>query len=402
MEVSMKIHKIPFVIFFLIFLLCLTQTHRTVNAKTEKIPDSSPSITAKAAVLMDGKTGRILYEKSPDTQLVPASITKIMTLLLIFEALDTNQIHLNDQVSVSETAANMGGSQVFLEPLETQTVEDMIKCICIASANDAAVAMAEHIAGSHEAFVDSMNKKARELGMKNTHFINCNGLDDSISSGHYSSARDVAIMSRELIMKHPDVIKYTTIWMDTITHKTKKGETSFGLSNTNKLIRSYDGITGLKTGSTSKAKYCLSATATRGNTSLIAVVMAAKDFKVRFSEAASLLDYGFANCTEYKEDFKNMKPQKVKVKNAINDTVFAVAKAPFTYTLIKDELISDITYKTKMKTNVQAPLKKGDILGEIIFYHKNQEIGSVNLVSEKNIPKATFQSCIKHLLYNLF
>ena len=200
--------------------------------------------------------------------MIPASITKIMTLLLIFEAIDQKKISLEDSVTVSEYAAQMGGSQVFLEPGETQTVNEMIKCISIASANDAAVAMAEFISGSETAFVDAMNKKAKELGMEHTSFKNCNGLDDSIQSGHYSSAYDVALMSRALVTKYPEISNYSTVWMDTITHKTKKGETEFGLTNTNKLVRTYDGITGLKTGSTSKAKYCLSATAVRNGVSL--------------------------------------------------------------------------------------------------------------------------------------
>ena len=267
----------------------LMQTEKDAN-------NASLDITAKAAVLIENNSGRILYQKEKDKKLIPASITKIMTLLLIFEALEQKKISLNDSVSVSEYAAKMGGSQVFLEPGETQTVNDMIKCISIASANDAAVAMAEFIAGSENAFVKKMNQKAKALGMKNTHFRNCNGLDDTIESGHYSSAYDVALMSRELVSRHPDISKYSTVWMDEITHSTKKGETKFGLTNTNKLIRTYSGITGLKTGSTSKAKYCLSATAKRNGISLTAVVMAAPDHKIRFAQAASLLDYGFANC----------------------------------------------------------------------------------------------------------
>lgn len=248
-------------------------------------------ITAASAVLIEGVTGRILYEKDKDTKRIPASITKIMTLLLIFEALDSGKIALNDTVTVSEYAAKMGGSQVYLEPGETQSVDDMIKCITIASANDAAVAMAEFICGSESEFVNRMNEKAAALGMENTHFLNCNGLDDDIESGHYSSAYDVALMSRELIMKHPDIQKYSTTWMDSITHTTKKGTSEFGLTNTNKLVRSYTGITGLKTGSTSKAKYCLSATASRNDTTMIAVIMAAPEPKIRFSQAATLLDY---------------------------------------------------------------------------------------------------------------
>ncbi|MDF2951272.1 MAG: hypothetical protein K0S18_855, partial [Anaerocolumna sp.] len=255
-------------------------------------PKENPlEITSTAAVLIEGSTGEIIYDKNKDEQLRPASITKIMTLLLIFEALDSGKITLSDQVSVSEHAASMGGSQVYLEPYETQDVDTMIKCISIASANDASVALAEHIAGSEEEFVARMNARAKELGMENTNFVNCYGLD---TDNHYSSAYDVALMSRELITKHPEISQYSTVWMDTFVHTTKKGQTEFGLTNTNKLIKQYNGITGLKTGSTGLAKYCLSATAKRDGMDLIAVIMAAPDTKTRFREASKLLDYGFA------------------------------------------------------------------------------------------------------------
>lgn len=244
-----------------------------------------------------------------------------MTLLLIFEALEQKKITLEDSVSVSEYAAQMGGSQVYLEPGETQTVNDMIKCISIASANDAAVAMAEYVGGSESNFVKMMNQKAKELGMKHTHFKNCNGLDDTIESGHYSSAYDVALMSRELVSKYPEIANYSTVWMDEIIHKTKKGDTAFGLTNTNKLIRIYNGITGLKTGSTSKAKYCLSATACRDGVSLTAVIMAAPDPKVRFTQAAALLDYGFANCTNFQEKGEEIQLKDQTVSGGTKQTV---------------------------------------------------------------------------------
>ena len=240
-------------------------------------------LESPSAVLIEGSTGTIIYDKNKDEKLKPASITKIMTLLLIFEALDAGQISLTDEVSVSEYAASMGGSQVYLEPFEVQDVNTMLKCISIASANDASVAMAEKIAGSEEEFVARMNDKAKELGMNNTHFVNCCGLD---TDNHYSSAYDVALMSRELITKYPQVSQYSTVWMDTITHTTRKGTSEFGLTNTNKLIKFYQGITGLKTGSTSLAKYCLSATAKKENMNLIAVFLAARDTKTWFMEAS--------------------------------------------------------------------------------------------------------------------
>ena len=264
------------------------------------------NIESKSAIIMEGATGKIIYKKNPNERLNPASITKIMTLLLIYENMGNGKIKSSDKVTVSEHAASMGGSQVFLEPNEQQTVETMIKCISIASANDAAVAMAEHIGGSEEAFVNKMNKRAKELGMKDTHFVNCCGLD---VEGHYSSAKDVAIMSKELITKYPEIIKYTTTWMDTITHTTRKGESEFGLTNTNKLVRTYKGITGLKTGSTSLAKYCLSATANREGIDMIAVVMGAPEHKLRFVEASRLLDYGFGKCTKYVHKYKDSREQ---------------------------------------------------------------------------------------------
>ena len=255
--------------------------------------DNGPAITSPAAILMEASTGQVIYEKDADTVLHPASITKIMTLILIFDALNSGKINLTDDVTVSEYAASMGGSQVFLEPGETQTVETMIKCISVASANDACVAMAELIAGSEEGFVAKMNERAKGLGMNNTTFINCCGLD---TDGHMSTARDVALMSRELIVQYPQIHNYSTIWMDTITHVTRKGESEFGLTNTNKLIKQYQWATGLKTGSTGLAKCCLSATANKDGVELIAVIMAAPDSKTRFSDAVTLLNYGYSVC----------------------------------------------------------------------------------------------------------
>lgn len=380
-----------------------TENNKAENAPTgdtkaeEKVNNAGLNITAKSAVLLEGSTGRIIYEQNKDEKLIPASITKIMTLLLIFEALDKGKIKLEDKVTVSEYAAQMGGSQVYLEPNETQTVADMIKCITIASANDAAVAMAEHISGSETEFVAAMNKKAEELGMKNTHFLNCNGLDDDITSGHYSSAYDVALMSRALIVEHPEISNYSTVWMDSIIHTTKKGESEFGLTNTNKLVRSYNGITGLKTGSTSKAKYCLSATANRNGTDLIAVIMAAPDPKIRFSEAASLLDYGFSNTTNYLDDHKNRKKKKVTVKFALEKSVPAIPAKEFAYTCIGDENPEEITSKVTVKKEITAPIKKNTELGSITYYLKDKEIGSVPLISENEIRKASFLDCLSYI-----
>lgn len=369
--------------------------------KAASVSGSAVTVSARSAVLLEGNTGEIIMEKDKDKEVVPASITKIMTLNLIFEALDQGKISLEDEVSVSEYAASMGGSQVFLEPNETQTVNTMIKCISIASANDAAVAMAEKIAGSEQAFVKMMNQKANELGMKHTHFKNCTGLDDDIKSGHYSSAYDVSLMSRELIMKHPQISKYSTVWMDSIIHKTKKGDSTFGLTNTNKLVRFYDGITGLKTGSTSKAKYCLSATARRNGMNLIAVVMAAPDHKVRFSEAQALLDYGFANCSVYNDDYSNVKWDQVTIQGGIPSHVNVYPKTKFSHTFIHQYDTKKIQKKISYHT-VSAPLRSGQEIGQIEYTYDGKEIGKVPLLSCQNVKKAGYTDLLLKAFGKLF
>lgn len=365
------------------------------------VSGSAVNISAKAAVLIEGDTGEIIYEKNKDTELVPASITKIMTLTLIFDAIDQGKISLEDEVSVSEYAASMGGSQVFLEPQETQTVNTMIKCISIASANDAAVAMAEKIAGSEQNFVKMMNQKAKKLGMKHTQFKNCSGLDDDIKSGHFSSAYDVALMSRELIMEHPEISDYSTVWMDSITHKTKKGETEFGLTNTNKLVRFYDGITGLKTGSTSKAKYCLSATARRNGLNLIAVVMAAPDHKIRFTEAQALLDYGFANCSVYQDDYSDMMWEPLRVKNGIPSDIAVYPKTKFTHTFTSEFDATGIK-KTVTYKEVTAPVKTGDEVGSVIYSYKGKEIGSMPILARQDAEEAGYVDLLLLSLKKMF
>lgn len=363
--------------------------------KQEESSDAALPITAQAAVLIENSSGRILYEKNKDKEVIPASITKIMTLLLIFEALEQKKFTLKDSVTVSDYAAKMGGSQVFLEPGETQTVKDMIKCISIASANDAAVAMAEFVAGSELEFVKRMNAKAKELGMNHTHFKNCNGLDDTIKSGHYSSAYDVALMSRALVTNHPDIKKYSTIWMDEITHKTKKGDSVFGLTNTNKLIRTYDGITGLKTGSTSKAKYCLSATAKRGGVSLTAVVMAAPDHKVRFSQAASLLDYGFANCTNFHDKRDNIPLKEQPVKGGTKSKIIPRVEKDFSVTLVGGEKPEELTRKITYTKNLTAPVREGQPIGSVTYLMKEKKIGEIPIHAAETVKKATFPDYLK-------
>lgn len=394
--------KLRLTLFFVCLSALLFAFSGSALAEEKTASGGAVDISAVSAVLIEGSTGDIIYEKDKDKELVPASITKIMTLTLIFEALDNGKLTLETPVSVSEYAASMGGSQVFLEPNETQTVDTMIKCISIASANDAAVAMAEKIAGSEEAFVKKMNEKAVALGMKHTQFKNCTGLDDNIESGHFSSAYDVALMSRELITKHPEISNYSTVWMDTIIHKTKKGATEFGLTNTNKLVRFYDGITGLKTGSTSKAKYCLSASARRDDMDLIAVIMAAPDHKKRFSEAQALLDYGFANCHIYRDTDIAQALKPVPVQGGKETQVAPVPKSTFSYLLKNEDSSAAPTRKISYFDAQKAPLKKGAPVGSVDYYEKDKKIGSVTLVASKDIPAAGFTDYLLALTKKLF
>ena len=352
------------------------------------LADAKMELVTPSAVLIEGSTGTIIFEKNKDERLRPASVTKIMTLLLIFEALEEGKINLMDDVSVTEHAASMGGSQVYLEPYEVQNVDTMIKCISIASANDASVAMAEHIAGSHEEFVARMNERAKELGMNNTNFVNCTGLD---ADNHYTTAYDIALMSRELITRFPQVSNYCTVWMDTFVHTTKKGRTEFGLTNTNKLIKSYKGITGLKTGSTSIAKYCLSATARRNNMDLIAVIMAAPDTKTRFMEAAKLLNYGFANYSVYVDDHKDITLEPVRVTKGISDYVYGKIKGEFFYLCSKGMSADNIRKEIVLYDKVTAPLTTEDKIGDIVYYYNNEKIGSVDILAKDNIEKAGYK-----------
>jgi len=361
--------------------------------------DTRLELNSPSAILMEGSTGTIIFEKNKDEQLKPASITKIMTLLLIFEALDAGQIKLTDDVTVSEHASSMGGSQVYLEPNEKQTVDTMIKCIAVASANDASVAMAEHIAGSEEEFVARMNKRAKELGMINTNFVNSCGLD---ADGHYSSAYDIAIMSRELITRFPQVSNYATIWMDTIIHTTRRGQTEFGLSNTNKLVRFYDGITGLKTGSTGLAKYCLSATARRNNMDLIAVIMAAPDTKTRFNEATKLLNYGFANYSIYADDNENTELLPVRVIKGVQDMVEGKPGGTFSYLCSKGMTSDDIEKRIILYEEVEAPVVENDKIGEIEYYFDGEKIGSIDILAAQNVDKARFNNCFSKVLKRFF
>ena len=344
-------------------------------------------LQSKSAILMEPSSGKIIYEKNSNEILKPASVTKIMTLLLIFDAIDEGKFSLDDEVVVSEYASSMGGSQVYLEPNEIQTVETMIKCIAIASANDAAVAMSEFVSGSHEGFVQKMNERAAELGMENTNFVNCSGLDND---NHYTTAHDIALMSRELITKYPEIFEYTTVWMDTITHKTKKGETEFGLTNTNKLIKWYEGATGLKTGSTSQALYCLSGTAERDGMQLIGVVMAAPDYKTRFYEVMKMFDYGFANCSVYEDIIADEVIGTVEIKKGKKDSTFCIAKENFNYVFTGEEVVEDVTKEIVMEEKITAPISKGDKVGEILYRIGSKELGSVDIITTEDVEESTF------------
>lgn len=368
----------------------------TKNKETNHPTDIGFQSAAPNAILMEASTGTILYEKDADKEKPPASVTKIMTLLLIFDALSKKQITLNDIVTVSEHAASMGGSQVFLEPGETQTVDTMIKCIAVSSANDACVAMAEHIYGSEDAFVAKMNTRAQALGMKHTHFINCCGLD---AEGHYTSARDIALMSRELIIKHPDIFHYTTIWMENITHVTKRGESEFGLSNTNKLLRQYQGATGLKTGSTSKAGFCLSATAERNHISLIAVVMACQSAKERVKDCASLLDYGFSLCKVY-TDKQPPALSSVSIHNGTKEMLSCKYDKNFSYVFTSEINPDKIQKKVIFQKNLSAPIKKNQVVGKLEYSYHEKNIGSVSILASHSVKKATYLDYLKKLILN--
>ena len=358
--------------------------------RADQVETESPSV-----ILMEVTTGTVLAEKNAQEQRSPASITKIMTLLLIFEELEKGTLHLEDEVITSAHAKSMGGSQVYLEEGEKQTVETMIKCIVVASGNDASVAMAEHIAGSEAGFVDKMNQKAKELGMKDTHFEDCCGLTDS--DGHYTTAEDVARMSRELITKYPQILNYSSIWMENITHVTAQGTKEFGLTNTNKLIRSLDGCVGLKTGSTSKARFCVSAVAKRENLMLLAVVMGAPDSKIRNRDAASLLNYGFGSCQMYEDDNEE-KLSPAPVQRGVEDTVKCRILEPFCYLDMEGRNLENIEKEIQIKEGITAPVKKGDVLGKAVFMLDGEVIGETDIIAAENVEKAGFFDYLKKIL----
>lgn len=375
---------------FLVFLLCMTLflgNVLPVRAATE--------ITAPSAILLEASTGQVIYEKNATERRSPASITKIMTLLLIFEALSEGKVSLQDEVVTSAHAKAMGGSQVFLEEGETQTLETMIKCIVIASGNDASVAVAEHIAGSEADFVEKMNAKATELGMVDTHFEDCCGLTDSDS--HYTTAKDVAIMSRELTVKYPEVFTYTRIWMEDITHVTRRGSSTFTLSSTNKLLKWYQWTTGLKTGSTAKAKFCISATASKDGMDLIAVIMGAPDPKERFHDAEKLLNYGFSVSNLYVDENKEPLPQ-MRVEGGVEESVSLHYAEEFRYLDVTGRDLSAVEKELKLPESVNAPVTEGKTAGQAVYRIGGEEIGRVAVLYDASVEKAGFGDYFKKVL----
>ena len=371
------------------FFICVCFMMHSVVVFAEGNTDLG--LNAKSAILMEESTGNILYESNPDERLPIASVTKVMTMLLIMEAVDSGKISLDDMVTVSENAMSYGGSTMFLETGEQLTVNDMLKGIAVASANDGCVAMAEHLAGSESAFVDMMNEKAKELGMENTHFMNTNGLDED---DHYSSARDVAIMSREL-MKHETIFNYTSIWMDTL----RGGK--FQLANTNKLIRFYDGANGLKTGSTSKALCCLSAAAKRNDMQLIAVVLGAPTSAERFASAKSLLDYGFANYAVNTQITAGDEVQKIAVEKGVDEEVGVVAGDSCS-TLVKKGQEDNITKEIKIDETITAPIEAGQKIGTMTISRDGEVIADIDLNASSAVEKKGIGLIIKDFFATIF
>lgn len=354
--------------------------------------------TARSYILMEQSSGKVLLEKEADKPYPPASITKIMTLLLINDAIAAGKISWDDKVSVSEHAASMGGSQAFMEPGEEQTVRDMVKCICIGSANDAAVAMSEYVGGSEQQFVDMMNQRAEELGMMNTVFKNACGLH---IDGHVSTARDIAIMSRALMTNYPEMTKVLTTWMDTIVHHTKRGDSEFGLSNTNKMIKWYNGITGLKTGYTPEAKHCVSATATRDQMGLISVIMGAQDGKIRFKEAGQLLDYGFANYKVKVGPELGTIVGETPIHKGETESLQVAVRDTQAFVLPKSST-AELTYEIDYTTRVAAPINKGAEVGLITYYLEGEKVGEGTVVAANDVEKATLGHMVPYMVKRFF
>ena len=355
---------------------------------------AAPDITSPSYIVMEASTGRVICEENANEKRSPASITKIMTLLVTFDQIEKGRVHLTDQVVTSAYAKSMGGSQVFLEEGEIQSLETLIKCIAMASGNDASVAMAEYIAGSEPEFVRMMNDRAEQLGLTGTHFLDCCGLSDS--DEHYTTAADVAKMSRELITKYPQVLDYTGIWMEDITHVTNKGSETFTLSSTNKLLKLYNWTTGLKTGSTSKAMYCLSATAKKDDLEMIAVVLGAPTNKARFNDAMALLSYGYSVSRLYEDSNQDTLPN-LPVKGGVQDYLRLAYGDTFRYVDVDGNDLSLIEKELVLEPEVVAPIEEGQAVGEMVYKLKGTRIGSVSIQAAQAVPKATYMDCLLRL-----
>ena len=365
----------------LIAFLCLIIFGTTFGLPQPSCADETTGgilLTCPSAILMEASTKSVIYEKAPDERRSPASITKIMTAILIFDAIEAGKISLEDEVVTSAYAKSMGGSQVYLEEGEKQTVDTLIKCIMVSSGNDASVAMAEYIAGSESSFVQMMNERAASLGMENTHFEDCCGLTDS--DNHYTTARDIALMAQELITRYPQIKSYTTIWMENITHVTMQGSKEFGLANTNKLLKQYPYTTGLKTGSTNKAKYCVCATANKDGVELIAVIMGCPNYKDRFTEAQSLLQFGYTTCKLY-QDENPPELMPILVKGGIDKQVPAVYKEKFSWLFVSGEDFSN---------ELTAPIEKGEQIGTVMYRLNGKELGSIGIYAGESVREAKF------------
>lgn len=373
----------------LIAFLCLIIFGTTFGLPQPSCADETTGgilLTCPSAILMEASTKSVIYEKAPDERRSPASITKIMTAILIFDAIEAGKISLEDEVVTSAYAKSMGGSQVYLEEGEKQTVDTLIKCIMVSSGNDASVAMAEYIAGSESSFVQMMNERAASLGMENTHFEDCCGLTDS--DNHYTTARDIALMAQELITRYPQIKSYTTIWMENITHVTIQGSKEFGLANTNKLLKQYPYTTGLKTGSTNKAKYCVCATANKDGVELIAVIMGCPNYKDRFTEAQSLLQFGYTTCKLY-QDENPPELMPILVKGGIDKQVPAVYNEKFSWLFVSGE---DFSNMEKMLTTneLTAPIEKGEQIGTVTYRLNGKELGSIGIYAGESVREAKF------------
>lgn len=370
-----------------------TETTNVSSSVNEEIKqENALNLTCGSAILIEQNTGKVLYEHNSHEQLRPASVTKVMSILLIMEALDEGRISLDTQIPCSENASSMGGSQIWLDTTETLSVDEMLKAICVVSANDCTVAMAEYLAGSEEAFVQKMNERAKQLGMNDTCFKNCHGIDED---GHLTSSYDIALMSRELMKNHSKITKYTTIWMDSL----RDGQSE--LVNTNKLVRNYNGATGLKTGSTSLAKYNLSATATRDNLSLVAVVMKAETTKLRFEEAQKLLNYGFNNYGYKKFTNKGDVLKEILITKGTETNLRCIFKDD-AGALVKKGEENSITQEINIKESLQAPVYAGDKVGEVIYTLNGAKINTVDIIAEKNISKSNLWSITTNLFEDWF